>query len=44
VNGSGRQHRRRRYGLILAGVPHLPINASDESPATCIIARTDPHV
>ena len=28
---------------IPAGVPHLPINASQDAPATCIIARTDPN-
>ena len=28
---------------IPAGVPHLPINASEHEPVTCIIARTDPN-
>jgi uncharacterized RmlC-like cupin family protein len=28
---------------IPAGVPHLPINASEHEPAICIIARTDPN-
>ncbi len=28
---------------IPAGVAHLPINASEHEPATCIVARTDPN-
>ena len=28
---------------IPAGVPHLPINASEHEPATCVVARTDPN-
>ena len=27
---------------IPAGVPHVPINASEHEPVTCVVARTDP--
>jgi uncharacterized RmlC-like cupin family protein len=44
--GDRLQHRftvsRGEMAYIPAGVPHLPINASDHEPVTCIIARTDP--
>lgn len=39
-----REHTVARAGdflFIPAGVPHLPVNLSDQ-PATCLIARTDP--
>jgi len=35
--------RQGEMAYIPAGVPHLPINASDDAPATCIVARTDPN-
>jgi uncharacterized RmlC-like cupin family protein len=34
--------RQGEMTYIPAGVPHLPINASEHEPVTCIIARTDP--
>jgi uncharacterized RmlC-like cupin family protein len=27
---------------IPAGVPHLPINASEDTPVYCVVARSDP--
>ena len=41
-----REHDRLVSGdfvYIPAGVPHLPINASDSQPARALIARTDPN-
>ena len=35
--------RAGEMAYIPAGVPHLPINASDDVPVTCIVARTDPN-
>lgn len=35
--------RQGEMVYIPAGVPHLPINASEHEPATCIVARTDPN-
>jgi uncharacterized RmlC-like cupin family protein len=35
--------RAGELAYIPAGVPHLPINASDDEPVTCIVARTDPN-
>ena len=34
--------RAGEMAYIPAGVPHLPINASEDEPVTCIVARTDP--
>ncbi len=34
--------RQGDMAYIPAGVPHLPLNASEHEAATCIIARTDP--
>lgn len=34
--------RAGEMAYIPAGVPHLPINASQDDPVTCIVARTDP--
>jgi uncharacterized RmlC-like cupin family protein len=34
--------RQGEMAYVPAGVPHLPINASEHEPVTCIIARTDP--
>ncbi len=34
--------REGEMAYIPAGVAHLPINASEHEPATCIVARTDP--
>ena len=35
--------RQGEMAYIPAGVPHLPINASEHEPVTCIVARTDPN-
>ncbi|MGH2839251.1 MAG: cupin domain-containing protein [Solirubrobacteraceae bacterium] len=35
--------RAGEMAYIPAGVPHLPINASEDEPVTCIVARTDPN-
>ena len=35
--------RAGEMAYIPAGVPHLPINASEDEPAWCIVARTDPN-
>ena len=35
--------RAGEMAYIPAGVPHLPINASEDEPLTCIVARTDPN-
>ena len=35
--------RAGEMAYIPAGVPHLPINASQHEPVTCIVARTDPN-
>lgn len=35
--------RAGEMAYIPAGVPHLPINASDDERVTCIVARTDPN-
>jgi uncharacterized RmlC-like cupin family protein len=35
--------RQGEMAYIPAGLPHLPINASEHEPVTCIIARTDPN-
>ncbi len=35
-------HRAGEIFYIPAGVPHLPMNLSDQ-PVTAVIARTDPH-
>jgi uncharacterized RmlC-like cupin family protein len=34
--------REGEMAYIPAGVPHLPINASEHEPVTCVVARTDP--
>lgn len=34
--------RAGEMAYIPAGVPHLPINASADEPAVCVVARTDP--
>jgi uncharacterized RmlC-like cupin family protein len=45
--GDSLQHRftvrAGEMAYIPAGVPHLPINASEDEPVTCIVARTDPN-
>lgn len=35
--------RAGEMAYIPAGVPHLPMNASQDEPVTCIVARTDPN-
>lgn len=35
--------RAGEMAYIPAGVPHLPINASADTPVTCVVARTDPN-
>ena len=35
--------REGELAYVPAGVPHLPINASEHEPVTCIVARTDPN-
>jgi uncharacterized RmlC-like cupin family protein len=35
--------RQGEMAYIPAGVPHLPINASEHEPVMCIVARTDPN-
>jgi uncharacterized RmlC-like cupin family protein len=35
--------RAGEIAYIPAGVPHLPINASADEPATTVVARTDPN-
>lgn len=35
--------RAGEMAYIPAGVPHLPINASEHEPVRCIVARTDPN-
>jgi uncharacterized RmlC-like cupin family protein len=44
--GDRLEHRialaKGEMAYIPAGVPHLPINASEHESATCLVARTDP--
>ena len=35
--------RQGEMAYVPAGVPHLPINASEHEPVTCVVARTDPN-
>ncbi|MDQ3849188.1 MAG: cupin domain-containing protein [Actinomycetota bacterium] len=35
--------RAGEMAYIPAGVPHLPVNANEHEPVTCIVARTDPN-
>ena len=40
------EHLKVKQGEFLyipAGVPHLPYNASDDTPCTAVLARTDPN-
>ena len=46
-SGEGLRHRQTMragdFMYIPAGVPHLPVNASDTEPLVGLVARTDPN-